>query len=53
METGAIKLRYKLQKFYVTKALVYFNLLEPQNHGDALHLAVYDAFEKIFKAETK
>jgi hypothetical protein len=21
------------------------------NHGDALHLAVYDAFEKIFKQE--
>ncbi|MBW2936614.1 alpha/beta hydrolase [Aureisphaera sp. CAU 1614] len=53
METGAIKLRYKLQKYYDTKALVYFNLLVPQNHGDALHLAVYDAFEKILKAEMK
>lgn len=53
METGAIKLRYTLQKYYATKALVYFNFLESQNHGDALHLAVYDAFEKIFKAEMK
>ena len=27
---------------------LYYNFFEKQNHGDALHLAVYDAFEKIF-----
>lgn len=31
------------------EAKLYFNYLEKQNHGDALHLAVYDAFEQIFK----
>jgi predicted alpha/beta superfamily hydrolase len=32
---------------------VYFQFLESQNHGDALHLAVYSAFEKIFKKKQK
>lgn len=31
------------------EAKLYYNYFEKQNHGDALHLAVYDAFEKIFK----
>lgn len=31
------------------EARLYFNFFEQQNHGDALHLAVYDAFEKMFK----
>jgi predicted alpha/beta superfamily hydrolase len=29
----------------------YFGYFEKQNHGDALHLAVYDAFVKLFKKE--
>jgi predicted alpha/beta superfamily hydrolase len=28
---------------------VYFQFFEAQNHGDVLHLAVYEAFERIFK----
>jgi predicted alpha/beta superfamily hydrolase len=28
---------------------LYFEFFEEQNHGDALHLAVYDAFIKIFQ----
>lgn len=32
---------------------LYFEFFERQNHGDALHLAVYSAFEKIFKGEKK
>lgn len=35
------------------EAKLHFNYLEKQNHGDALHLAVYDAFEKIFKDMNK
>jgi hypothetical protein len=27
---------------------LYFGFFEKQNHGDVLHVAVYDAFEKIF-----
>ncbi len=30
---------------------LYFKFFEKQDHGDVLHLAVYDAFEKIFKKE--
>ena len=28
---------------------IFFDFLEKQDHGDALHLAVYHAFEKIFR----
>lgn len=35
------------------EAKVYFNFFEQQNHGDILHLAVYDAFEKLFKEKVK
>lgn len=51
MERAARDLYDKLtlQKEQHTK--LYFEFFEHQNHGDALHLAVYDSFEKIFKAE--
>jgi predicted alpha/beta superfamily hydrolase len=29
---------------------IYFRFFEDKNHGDALHEAVYDSFEKIFKS---
>jgi len=29
---------------------LFYHFFENQNHGDALHLAVYDAFEKMFRA---
>jgi uncharacterized protein len=29
--------------------LIYFNFFEQLSHGDTLHLAVYDAFNKIFR----
>ncbi|MCH9660263.1 MAG: alpha/beta hydrolase [Bacteroidetes bacterium] len=51
METGAIKLRYALTKAYKDNGNVYFKFLESQDHGDALHLAVYDAFEKLFSVK--
>jgi predicted alpha/beta superfamily hydrolase len=31
--------------------LIYFNFFEQLSHGDTLHLAVYDAFNKIFRDE--
>jgi len=52
MQTGAINLYYKvLAASKNTKNKVYYKFLEAQDHGDALHLAVYDAFEKLFKSE--
>jgi len=54
MQTGAINLYYKLLAASKdTKNKVFYNFLEAQDHGDALHLAVYDAFEKLFSKETK
>lgn len=35
------------------EAKLFYNYFNKQNHGDALHLAVYDAFEKIFKKRKK
>ena len=35
------------------EAKLHYNYFAKQNHGDALHLAVYDAFEKIFKKSKK
>lgn len=35
------------------EARLYYNYFEKQNHGDALHLAVYDAFEKLFQKPKK
>tara|TARA_R110002020_G_scaffold296658_1_gene512320 strand:+ start:113152 stop:113979 length:828 start_codon:yes stop_codon:yes gene_type:complete len=50
MENDAKSLFEKLTRSKKEKTTIYFNFLENQNHGDALHLAVYDAFEKIFKS---
>ncbi len=33
------------------EARLYYNYFDKQNHGDALHLAVYDAFEKMFSVK--
>ena len=51
MEGVAKKLYDKLRLRKHESTSLYFELFEEQNHGDALHLAVYDAFEKIFKAK--
>lgn len=54
MQTGAVHLYYKLLAASEnTKNKVFYKFLEAQNHGDALHLAVYDAFEKIFWNQPK
>ncbi|MCA6075050.1 alpha/beta hydrolase [Fulvivirga sedimenti] len=48
MERVAVELHEKLQQ-HQNQFDVHFRYFENQNHGDALHLAVYDAFEKLFK----
>ena len=53
MEQLAYKLKNKLEASKDGSSKIYFNFLQAQNHGDALHLAAYDAFEKIFKQATK
>ena len=51
MERTAKALYEKINGRKKNNTSVYFSFFEKQNHGDALHLAVYDAFEKIFKQE--
>ncbi|MTI40043.1 alpha/beta hydrolase [Fulvivirga lutimaris] len=51
MERIANELHSKLQLQENKNTHLYFQFLEKQDHGDTLHLAVYDAFEKIFKEE--
>ncbi|MBW1295138.1 alpha/beta hydrolase [Aquimarina litoralis] len=49
MERVAKELYDKLKLLNKDNTKLYFEFFEKQNHGDALHLAVYDAFEKMFK----
>ena len=51
MERTAKALYEKINGRKKNNTSVYFSFFEKPNHGDALHLAVYDAFEKIFKQE--
>lgn len=49
MERVAKELFEKLKKLEMNNTRLYYHFLAEQNHGDALHLAVYKAFEKIFE----
>ena len=51
MERTANELYDKLKLLNNTNTALYFEFFARQNHGDALHLAVYDAFEKMFKVK--
>lgn len=51
MERTAKELYKKLNHEKATGTELYFDFLEDKTHGDALHEAVYNAFEKIFKPE--
>ncbi len=53
MERLAQSLFYKLSLEKKGEIRLFFNYFENQNHGDALHLAVYDAFEKLFNKSEK
>lgn len=49
MERTAKELYQKLNLGIGKNTRLYFRFFEEQNHGDTLHLAVYYAFEKLFK----
>ena len=49
MERTAKELYNKLKKDKNQNTNLFYNFLEDKTHGDALHIAVYDAFEKIFQ----
>ncbi|MBL7883889.1 MAG: alpha/beta hydrolase [Bacteroidia bacterium] len=49
MERTTKELHQKLQLLKREKLNLYFDFFEDKNHGDALHLSVYKAFECIFK----
>ncbi|MBD0779992.1 alpha/beta hydrolase [Maribacter sp. ANRC-HE7] len=49
MERLAQSLFYKLTLEKKNDIQLFFNHFEGQDHGDVLHLAVYDAFEKLLK----
>jgi hypothetical protein len=51
MERVAYQLKNKLTKLKTEHTNLYFNFLQGNNHSDALHLAVYDAFKKMFAVE--
>ncbi|WP_440069284.1 alpha/beta hydrolase [Tenacibaculum discolor] len=51
MERTAKELHDKLLSKKTKNKKLYFDFLEDKTHGDALHEAVYNAFEKIFKVE--
>ncbi|ADR22962.1 esterase [Marivirga tractuosa] len=53
MERTAKELFEKLLKNKNQNSQLYFNFLEGKSHGDALHIAVYNAFEKIFESKNE
>jgi len=53
MESSAKKLYKKLKKINNKNTELYYQFFKKQNHGDALHLSVYAAFEKLFMEKSK
>ena len=51
MERIAKQLYKKLNSDKKENTKLFFNFLENKTHGDALHIAVYDAFEKIYNSK--
>ena len=51
MERTAKQLYKKLNSVQKENTKLFFNFLENKTHGDALHIAVYDAFEKIYSSK--
>ncbi|WP_435261830.1 alpha/beta hydrolase [Tenacibaculum sp. nBUS_03] len=49
MERTAKELYNKLKKTKKMNTNLFYNFLENKTHGDALHIAVYNAFEVMFK----
>ena len=53
MEQAAKDLHLKLSDLKKENTKLYYDFFEELDHGDTLHLAVYNAFKKIFKALKK
>ncbi len=53
MERTAKELYQKLERLNKNKQKLFFEFFEKQNHGDVLHLSVYNAFKKLFKVTDK
>lgn len=53
MERTAKALYDKLQKTNAQNTKLYYEFLEDKTHGDALHIAVYNAFEKMNQSTLK
>jgi len=51
MERTAKALYTKLKQQQDEKTRIFYEFLEDKDHGDALHIAVYHAFEKIFGSQ--
>lgn len=51
MERVATQLYQKLHTDKQVNTNLYFEFLDDKSHGDALHIAVYHAFEKLFKTK--
>ncbi|HBO28888.1 MAG TPA: esterase, partial [Leeuwenhoekiella sp.] len=51
MERTAKALYSKLNQQQDEKTRIFYEFLEDKDHGDALHIAVYHAFEKIFGSQ--
>ncbi|WP_456437255.1 alpha/beta hydrolase [Psychroserpens sp.] len=51
MERTAKALYSKLENIKKDNTNLYFKFFEEQNHGDALHLAAYNAFDRIFEKD--
>jgi len=49
MERTAKELFDKLKKYQKQNTNLYYEFLEDKTHGDALHIAIYNAFGKFFK----
>jgi predicted alpha/beta superfamily hydrolase len=53
MERTAKELYNKLDESKDEDTHIYYEFLEDKTHGDALHIAVYHAFEEIFKSKNE
>lgn len=53
MERTAKELFDKLDENKNQNTSLFYEFLEDKTHGDALHIAVYNAFEKIFKSKSE
>ena len=51
MKRTAKELFLKLGEHQNKNTNLFYEFLNGKTHGDALHIAVYNAFEKIFKSE--